>query len=119
MMKRGSLHAGNSHMNSTVREQSWTNETMPNLQASDQLWAYAIRAHDELRLLEADQYGPVDDPVLVRLFQLGLYDWKGLDSRSDEETVSMRQATTLAMRMMKRTLRLEQQVSLKDHSTVV
>ena len=97
IMKRGSLHAGNSQMNPTIREQFWVNETMPNLQASDQLWAYAIRAHDELRLLEADQYGPVDDPVLVRLLQLGLYDWKGLDGRSDKETNSMRQTTTLAM----------------------
>src|SRR6266705_6396725 len=114
MMRRGSLHAGNSGMTPPIREQDWKTRTMSNLRAADELWAYNIRAHDEFRLHEADQFGPVNDAVLLRLFQLGLYDWKGLDDRSADETEAMRLSSTMAMRMMQRILLLEKQASDPD-----
>src|SRR6266705_1263524 len=114
MMRRGSLHAGNSQMTPAARQEDWKTRTMSNLRAADELWAYNIRAHDEFRLLEADQYGPVNDAVLLRLFQLGLYDWKGLDDCSADETEAMRLSSTMAMRMMQRVLSLEKQVSDPD-----
>src|SRR6266705_6774245 len=112
MMRWGSLHAGNSGMTPPIREQDWRSKTLSNLRAADELWAYNIRAHDEFRLLEADQYGPVNDAVLLRLFKLGLYDWKGLDERSVEETEAMRLLSTMVMRMMQRILLCEKQVDL-------
>ena len=85
---------------------------MSNLRAADELWAYNIRAHDEFRLLEANKYGPVNDAVLLRLFKLGLYDWKGLDDRSADKAEAMRLSSTMAMRMMQRILLCEKQVDL-------
>jgi len=112
MMRRGSLYTGNSGMNPATREQEWKTKTLSNLRAADELWAYNIRAHDEFRLLEANEYGPVNDAVLLRLFKLGLYDWKGLDDRSADKAEAMRLSSTMAMRMMQRILLCEKQVDL-------
>ena len=99
-------------MTPAARQEDWKTRTMSNLRAADELWAYNIRAHDEFRLLEANEYGPVNDAVLLRLFKLGLYDWKGLDERSADETEVMRLSSTMAMRMMQRILLCEKQVDL-------
>ena len=46
---------------------------MPELYNNDTLWAYAMRASEELRMLDHQH---LNDDALYRLLQMGIFDWK-------------------------------------------
>jgi hypothetical protein len=48
---------------------------LPEISRDNALWAYSIRASDQLHSLDVEK---VHDPVLMHLLDMGVRDWKGL-----------------------------------------
>ena len=72
----------------------WENDTLDNLGFSDALWGFMIQAHDKLVNHRTEV---INDPVIERLLEMGIYDWREMDMRSDKESNSMRLAACLGM----------------------
>ena len=51
-----------------------------------------------------------NDPVMIRLFRMGLYDWKDVDNCLNQTTPAMRHATVLSGRLFQRLLEIREQV---------
>ena len=53
-----------------------------------------------------------NDLVMIRLFRMGLFDWKDIDNRLHQTTPAMRHATVLSGRLFQRLLEIREQVGL-------
>ena len=60
-----------------AEEAHWKQDIMLELHNDDVLWAFAMRASEEYRLL--DRHCLNDEP-LYRLLQMGIFDWKKPDA---------------------------------------
>jgi hypothetical protein len=83
----------------------------------DALWAYSIRALDQLRSLDVEK---VHDPVLMRLLDMGVRDWQGNEDRlfkftgddlHQQGVRTLRHSTLVGSWLLPRVLELEDRVS--------
>jgi hypothetical protein len=74
---------------------------------SNALWGFAIRSAQELEGMPRDR---LDDPVLFRLFRMGLFDWTGPSKVVDAVVQSIRYAATTGSRLLRRILLVEEKV---------
>ena len=49
---------------------------MPELHNNDALWAYAMRASEEFRMMDQQR---LNDETLYRLISMGIFNWRGDD----------------------------------------
>ena len=89
-------------------EGRWSLDQRLELHNDDALWAYTIRCAGELRRMQGKS---VLDPVMFRLFKMGIFDWEKPDDRLAQSVAPMRHATTLGMRLFQRIVVVEQEVS--------
>ena len=69
-----------------LREATWWNHTLGACHNDDALWGYSIRFAEQMKYLQRTAPGRLGDPVLFRLINMGLYDWKDDDSRMNQGT---------------------------------
>ena len=74
-MRHGVIHARQMSWNA-AEQARWQQDAMPELHNNDVLWAYAMRASEEFRLLDCQQ---LNDETLYRLLDMGIFDWRGPD----------------------------------------
>ena len=53
---------------------------------------------------------PLNDPTLLHLFHMGLFDWEGEDNHLHQTMQAMRHSTLLAGRIFDRLLKTQEQV---------
>ena len=61
---------------SSFSVERWHRDALFELHNDDALWAYMIRALEEFRETPAVRY---NNPVLLRLLRMGIFDWSGQD----------------------------------------
>ena len=61
----------------TAEEARWKQDAMPELHNDNALWAFAMRASEEYRLLDRQR---LNDEPLYRLLNMGLFDWERPDT---------------------------------------
>jgi hypothetical protein len=91
---------------------------MPELSNDDALWAYSIRASQQVLNLDEER---VQDPTLVRLLDIGVHDWHGseehLYSMTGKDNLrnhcvrALRHSALVGSRLLPRLLDLEDKVS--------
>ena len=74
-MRYGVIHAGQTSWNA-AEEARWKQDDMAELHNDDALWAFSMRASEELRMLDRMR---LNDDVLYRLLRMGIFDWKKPD----------------------------------------
>ena len=85
-------------------EGHWLQDTMPKLHKMDVLWAYCICGAARFHCLNHQQ---VNNPVLIRLLEMGLVDGHPPDNKSN---FSNRYTAIATSRLLDRLLVLEKQV---------
>ena len=56
-----------------AEEAHWKQDNMPKLHNDDALWAFAMAASEELRMLD---HMHLNDNALYRLLRMGIFDWE-------------------------------------------
>ena len=74
-------------------ETRWHNDVLEECYNDDALWGYVVRVGEELRLRNL---GDWTDPVLYRLFRMGVDDWTKLDHRTNVAIQATRFTTAMA-----------------------
>ena len=66
---------------------------MPELHNDDALWAFALRASEELHMLDRQR---LNDDVLYHLLQMGIFNWTGPDTllNQAQQAVCLNSATS-------------------------
>ena len=85
-------------------EERWLQDTMPELHKMDTLWAYCIRGAAWFHRLNRQQ---VNNPVLVRLLEMGLVDGHLSDNKFN---FSDRYTAIATSRLLDRLMVVEEQV---------
>jgi len=106
-MLHGKMCAGEETWAPEARLHRWKNDQLEDLHNDDALWGFMIQASEEYRLMD---HTKLCDPVMRSLLRMGIYDWKGEDHCLHQTTPAMRHATTMATRLLARTMTLEDQV---------
>ena len=103
----GVIIPGDEHLPAIGREARRQSDMFTDLHNDDTLWDYACRMSSDF-----DNWRVADrnDPVMIRLFRMGLYDWKDVDNRLNQTTPAMRHATVLSGRLFQRLLEVREQV---------
>ena len=96
------IHAGDA----TARVY-WVNDDLSDCPNEDALWGFAARASGELEKTPREK---VDDPVLYRLFRMGLFDWPGKKMLQEGVSLGVRFAAVVASRLFARILGVEEKV---------
>ena len=100
-MLQGVACPGEEGLSQELKDLNWKRETLVEWNLDDVLWLYSIRNSEVLRLWDSDA---IHDPVLYRLFHMGIYDWSEADCKGPELTHAMRHATSLASCLLDRIL---------------
>jgi hypothetical protein len=87
----------------------WKNDRMDELYNDDALWAYMIRASEEIRLQDRER---INDPVLRRLLAMGVYDWTQQDRSLNSTLPALRYSAAMGSRLLNRILEEEDKVGL-------
>ena len=76
-----------------AEEARWKQDAILELHNNDALWAFALRASEELRMLD---HQCLNNNALYRLLQTGIFDWTGLDTllNQAQQAVCLSSATT-------------------------
>ncbi len=102
-MKYGTVLEGESEFD----ELRWEHDELPNLNNNDALWGFMIRAAAETTRHTSEQ---MRDPVLHRLFTMGIYDWVKPNDLSWQNTQMIRYSTAMGLALWKRIRGLEREV---------
>ena len=70
-----------------AEEARWKQDAMPELHNDNALWAFALRAPEELCMLDQQC---LNDDVLFRLLQMGIFDWTGPDTLLNQAQQAVR-----------------------------
>ena len=70
----------------------------------DALWGFVVRAYEGVRLHTENQW---DDPVFLRLMQMGCLDWVQPDFHSNQLTQGIRFVTAMGSRLYERIRAME------------
>jgi hypothetical protein len=85
----------------------WHNDQLEETNHDDALWGYVVRAAEEYRTRNVEQW---DDPVLNRLYRMGAYDWVAPDHHTMQGTQAICYALALSLRLWARIRGIESQV---------
>lgn len=91
-MVKGRIPPTEEEWSEEQKEIRWRQDALYELVSSDALWGFAIRAHSELQRLDRVE---LDDPVLFRTLQIGVY-----DGEHKSATSAMRVAVISALRLL-------------------
>ena len=98
---------GDESLDAMACHQRWYWDSFQELHNDDALWAMNMRmsfAFADWRLML------LNDPTLLHLFRMGLFDWEGEDNRLHQTTQAMRHLTLLAGQIFERLLKTQEQV---------
>ena len=95
-MRHGVIRAGQTSWDA-VEQNRWRQDAMPELHNDDALWAYAMRASEEYRLLDRQQ---LNDETLYRLLDMGIHDWKKLDTLLHQAQQAIRWSAATSTRFV-------------------
>ena len=84
--------------------QQWRDDTLIECHNDDALWGFVVRAYETVRHHTEDQW---DDPVFLRLMQMGCLDWVRPDFRSNQSTQGIRFATVVGLKLYERIRAME------------
>ena len=73
----------------------------------DALWGFVVRVYEGVRLHTENQW---DDPVFLRLMQMGCLDWVQPDFHSNQLMQGIHFVTAMGSRLYKRIRAMEQEV---------
>ena len=93
-MRHGVIRAGQISWD-TAEEARWKQDAMPELHNDDALWAFAMRASEEYRLLDRQC---LNDEPLYRLLNMGLFDWERPDTLLNQAQQAIRWSVTASTR---------------------
>ena len=93
-MRHGVIRAGQSSWNA-AEEARWQQDAMPELHNDDALWAYVMRASEELRMLDRMR---LNDETIYRLLCMGIFDWKGQDNLLNQSQQAVRWSSAMSTR---------------------
>ena len=74
-MLHGVIQAGQQSWDA-AKEAHWKQDAMPELHNDDALWAYLMRASEELRMMD---WSCLNDQTLWCLLDMGIFDREGTD----------------------------------------
>ena len=77
----------------------WRDDALIECHNDDALWGFVVRAYEGVQVRSADQW---DDPVLLRLMQMGSLNWVCPDFRSNQLTQGIRFAMAMGSRLYER-----------------
>ena len=91
-MRHGVICAGQSSWDA-AEEACWRQDAMPELHNDDALWAFALRASEELHMLDRQC---LNNNTLYCLLQMGIFDWTGPDTllNQAQQAICLSSATT-------------------------
>ena len=93
-MRHGVIRAGQISWD-TAEEAHWKQDAMPELHNDDTLWAFAMRASEEYRLLDCQR---LNDKPLYRLLNMGLFDWERPDTLLNQAQQAIHWSVTASTR---------------------
>ena len=80
---------------SAAEEARWKQDNMPELHNDDALWAFAMRASEELRMLDCMC---LNDDALYCLLHMGIYDWEKPDELLNQSLQAVRWSAATSTR---------------------
>ena len=98
-MLQGVARPGQEGLSQEFKDMEWKHETLVKWNLDDVLWLYSIRNSEVLCLWDSDA---IRDPVLYRLFYMGIFDWSEADRKGPESTRAMRHAMSLVSCLLDR-----------------
>ena len=72
-MRHGVIRVGQTLWDA-AEQARWRQDAMPEVHNDDALWAYAMRASEEFRMMDRQR---LNDETLYRLISMGIFDWRG------------------------------------------
>ena len=99
----GVIIPGDEHLPAIGREARQQSEVFTDLHNDDALWAYACRMSSDF---DNWKFADRNDPVMIRLFCMGLFDWKDVNNRLHQTTQVMHHGTVLSGRIFQRLLEI-------------
>ena len=106
-MWHGVIHAGQTSWDAR-EEACWQQDLMDKLHNGDALWAYVMRASEELQMLDQQH---LNDDTIYHLLHMGIYDWKGEDKLLNQAG----QAVCLSSAMSTRFVEVEPWLNSSNH----
>ena len=103
------LKPGDERLSPEQHRVDWERDMANDLHNDDALWLWAVKAAHVF--MEWRTKGIVD-PVLYRLFNIGLFDWTGEDDRLHQTTPAMRHATVVGIHLFRRIIENDVKVHL-------
>ena len=79
----GVIIPGDEHLPAIGQEARRQSNVFTDLHNDDALWAYACRMSLDFNVWRVADH---NDLVMIRLFRMGLYDWKDVDNRLNQTT---------------------------------
>ena len=93
-MRHGVIRAGQTSWD-VAEEARWKQDTMPELHNDDALWAFAMRASEEYRLLDRHR---LNNEPLYCLLRMGIFDWKKPDALLNQAQQAIRWSVATSTR---------------------
>ena len=90
------LNPGNERLDSVAKLYRWCNNMVNDLHNNDTLWYWIAKASHEF--MEWRGKG-VMDPVLHRIFAMGLFDWMAPNNCLNQTTPAMRHAMVMGTKL--------------------
>ena len=103
----GSIIPGDEHLPAIGREHCRQTDVFTDLHNNDALWAYACRMSSDF---DGWKLADHNNPVMIRLFCMGLFVWKDVDNCLHQTTQAMRHGMVLSGRIFQRLLEIHNQV---------
>ena len=92
----------------TFNPHHWHSDTLRECENNNQVWGYIIHAREELT---KGSWGEVNDPVLVNLMKMGIFDWKNKDGQLFPAAVqAIHHGTAITSRLIPHLVTLEDKV---------
>ena len=80
-----------------TEEARWKQDAMPGLHNNDTLWAFLMRASEELRMIDRSC---LNDQTLWCLLDMGIFDWEGTDKLMNQAQQATRLGTVISTRQV-------------------
>ena len=87
--------------------QQWRDDALIECHNNNALWGFVVRAYETIRCRAENQW---DDPVFLRLMQMGCLDWVRPDFHSSPSTQGIRFVTAMGSRLYERIRSMEREV---------
>ena len=87
--------------------QQWRDDALIECHNDDALWGFVVRVYETICRRTENQW---DDPVFLRLMQMGCLDWVQPDFRSNPLTQGIWFATVMGSRLYERIRSMEREV---------